>query len=305
MSPRPRFRVSPSKSFEAQKRQEIESVGATSFGVGEVARPDLCSLHQMPVWFQLQSNPWILHSYMPISGSTLASAGSLSYIHNESVNIYSHLIPAVLFMLGGWHMEHYLASEYPKLTSADSTALFIFMLAAFACLSLSTTYHTLMNHSQRVEHLCLQLDMLGIVILISGDHVLGIYVIFWCEAWLRYVHWCMVGVFGIITVIVTLNPKLQGPKYRLLRALSFVAAGMSGVAPLIHGISVFGMAQTIKKVLPYALVKAACLVSGTFLYAVSSHSIFHILVVFAAVVQLIGYLDALDYAHTNLICSSR
>ncbi|VTO85638.1 unnamed protein product [Fusarium graminearum] len=76
-------------------------------------------------------------------------------------------------------------------------------------------------------------------------------------------------IFGIITVIVTLNPKLQGPKYRLLRALSFVAAGMSGVAPLIHGISVFGMAQTIKKVLPYALVKAACLVSGTFLYAVS------------------------------------
>jgi hypothetical protein len=35
-----------------------------------------------------------------------------------------------------------------------------------------------------------------------------------------------------------------------------------------------------------------------------SHSIFHILVVCAAVVQLIGYLDAFDYAHTNLTCSS-
>lgn len=31
-----------------------------------------------------------------------------------------------------------------------------------------------------------------------------------------------------------------------------------------------------------------------------SHSIFHILVVCAAVVQLMGYLDAFDYSHANL-----
>ena len=35
-----------------------------------------------------------------------------------------------------------------------------------------------------------------------------------------------------------------------------------------------------------------------------SHSIFHILVVCAAVVQLIGYLDAFGYANANLTCSS-
>jgi hypothetical protein len=36
-----------------------------------------------------------------------------------------------------------------------------------------------------------------------------------------------------------------------------------------------------------------------------SHSIFHILVVCAAVVQMIGYLDALDYSHRSLVCSYR
>jgi len=35
-----------------------------------------------------------------------------------------------------------------------------------------------------------------------------------------------------------------------------------------------------------------------------SHSIFHILVVCAAVVQLMGYLDAFNYAQANLTCSS-
>lgn len=118
----------------------------------------------------------------------------------------------------------------------------------------------------------------------------------------------------------------------------FVATGLSGVAPLIHGLSVFGMSQMMRKAFPYTLAKAGCLLSGTLFYAVSlpvshtrdkltltyvvlktrfpesrypgkfdlwgSHAIFHILVVCAAVVQLMGYLDAFDYAHANLTCSS-
>jgi len=117
----------------------------------------------------------------------------------------------------------------------------------------------------------------------------------------------------------------------------FVATGLSGVAPLIHGLHVFGMSQMMRKAFPYTLAKAGCLLSGTSFYAVSfpishtreivpniygsktrfpesrypgkfdlwgSHSIFHILVVCADVVQLIGYLDAFDYAHANPTCSS-
>lgn len=141
-----------------------------------------------------------------------------------------------------------------------------------------------------------------------------------------------------MTIFITMHPKFQGPKYRLFRALMFVATGLSGVAPLIHGLNVFGMSQMMRKAFPYTLAKAGCLVSGTSFYVVSlltshtrekltlihmvlktrfaesqypgkfdlsgSHSIFHILVVCAAVVQLIGYLYAFDYAQANLTCSS-
>jgi adiponectin receptor len=67
---------------------------------------------------------------------------------------------------------------------------------------------------------------------------------------------------------MTLNPKLQGPNYRLFRASVFVAAGMSGVAPLIHGINVFGIAQMMRKAFLYTLAKDVCLLSGTLFYAV-------------------------------------
>ena len=36
----------------------------------------------------------------------------------------------------------------------------------------------------------------------------------------------------------------------------FVATGLSGVAPLIHGLIVFGMSQVVRKGFPYTLAKA-------------------------------------------------
>ncbi|KAK5351777.1 hypothetical protein LTR11_003876 [Exophiala xenobiotica] len=223
----------------------------------------------MPEWYRRESNQWILHGYRPISGSAHASFCSWSYVHNESVNIYSHLIPAVFFLLGEWYIQQYLASRYSGVTGADFVAFSIFMLAAVTCLSLSATYHTLMNHSQHVEHFCLRLDMLGVVIFILGDLVLGIYMVFWCDPLPRNTYWAMIGVFGTLTIFMTMHPKFQGSKYRLFRALVFVATGLCGVAPLIHGLNVFGMSQMMRKAFPYTLAKAGCLLSGTSFYAVS------------------------------------
>jgi adiponectin receptor len=293
------------------------STSNTAQKAGKARRPVLLSFDEMPEWFQRESNKWILHGYRPISGSALASFCSWSYIHNESANIYSHLIPAVFFLLGECYIQEYLTSRYSEVTSADFIAFSIFMLTAATCLSLSATYHTLMNHSQHMEHLCLRLDMLGVVVFILGDLVLGIYMVFWCEPWSRFIHWSMVGVFGTLTIFTTMHPKFQGAKYRLFRALMFVATGFSGIAPLIHGLVEFGMSQMMRKAFPYTLAKAGCLLSGTLFYATrfpesrypgrfdlwGSHSIFHVLVVCAAVVQLMGYLDAFDYAHANLTCS--
>jgi hypothetical protein len=51
--------------------------------------------------------------------------------------------------------------------------------------------------------------------------------------------------------------------------LMFVATGLSGVAPLIHGLVVFGISEMMRKAFPYTMAKAGCLLSGTLFYAVS------------------------------------
>ncbi|PVH67396.1 hemolysin-III family protein [Cadophora sp. DSE1049] len=306
-----RLRILPPQPPEGHKRRRMVSTA------GKAERPFLLSFDDMPEWFRSECNQWILHRYRPISGSAHASFYSWSYIHNESINIYSHLIPAILFLLGEWYIQQYLTRRYSGITGADLTAFAIFMLAAVTSLSLSATYHTLANHSQRVEHFCLRLDMLGVTIFILGDLVLGIYIVFWCEPWPRIIYWSIIAVFGTLTIFMTMHPKLQGTKYRIFRASIFVAIGLLGIVPLVHGLNVFGISRMVRKAFPYTLVKAGCLLSGTLFYATrfpesrypgkfdlwGSHAIFHILVVCAAVVQLIGYLDAFDYAQANLTCS--
>ncbi len=55
-----------------------------------------------------------------------------------------------------------------------------------------------------------------------------------------------------------------------MRTLAFVATGMSVVAPLIHGLDIFGLDLMNKKAFTYTIVaKIGCLLSGTTLYAVS------------------------------------
>jgi adiponectin receptor len=176
-----------------QPSAEMDLLSDTISKAGKARRPVLLSFDEMPDWFRHESNQLILHSYRPTSGSAHASFHSWLYMHNETVNIYSHLIPAVLFLFGEWHIQQYLARRYSGFTSTDFIAFSVFVLTAVTCLSLSAIYHTLLDHSKDVEHLCLRLDMLGVVVFILGDLILGIYIVFWCEPLPRNIYWFMVS----------------------------------------------------------------------------------------------------------------
>jgi adiponectin receptor len=184
----PRLRFPP----EARGNQKMEEDRSGS-GLGKAGRTTLLSFDEMPPLFQRDNNQWILNGYRPISNSFLKSFGSLRRLHNETFNIYSHLIPAVVFFLGGWYILQYLADNYPGVTGSDFVAFSFFMVTATICFASSALYHTLMNHSYTVDHFCHRLDMLGIGIFITGDIVLGVYIIFWCETTLRNVYWSMVS----------------------------------------------------------------------------------------------------------------
>lgn len=118
-----------------------------------------------------------------------------------------------------------------------------------------------MNHSHEVEQLWLRLDLVGIVDLTLGDFVPGIHMVygesisiympnfFFFFFYLisnTYFDW-QIGILGLFIIFIMVNPKFQGQNFRVFRALTFVATGLSDFAPLIHGVKTFGISQMMKQ----------------------------------------------------------
>lgn len=58
------------------------------------SRPRLLNSEDVPTWYA--HNAYIRTGYRPVTPSALLCFRSLAYLHNETVNIYSHLIPAMV-----------------------------------------------------------------------------------------------------------------------------------------------------------------------------------------------------------------
>lgn len=96
--------------------------------------------HELDEW--QQDNHYILSGYVKETSSYLNCLKSLTYIHNETGNIYSHFVPSVLVAVFvgnfvGWEMEKYNNDlrYWEKLNFTQ------FGFAATFCLALSALFH--------------------------------------------------------------------------------------------------------------------------------------------------------------------
>ncbi|KIN05001.1 hypothetical protein OIDMADRAFT_101848 [Oidiodendron maius Zn] len=276
-------------------------------------RPTLSSFEELPKWYQ--DNPFILRGYRPVSDSFRLCWESWFYLHNETVNIFSHLVPAIYFLTAQWLISRYLSAHYPDSSVEDRRVFAFFLLTVTVCFGLSSAYHTLMNHSFSLSHLFLSLDLVGIVVHILGNFVSGIYVIFYCEPTLQRLYWTMIITLCSAMILLTVNSKLQGKSWRTFRVCTFVATALSGFAPLIHGVLYFGFSHMVRHSgMPYYLAEGLLYVVGALFYAMripeafkpgefdtfgSSHQIFHIFTVLASVVHATGVLTSFNYNYHN------
>ena len=144
----------------------------------------------LPTW--QRDNKYIQSGYRRASNSFWKSFASLGYIHNESVNIYSHLIGAMLFLVTSVVLYSTLRLRYETASRADLFAFGCFFSGVALCLGMSAAYHAFSNHSSRVASLGNKLDYVGIVLLIWGSFVASIYYGFYCRSRLQMVYWVMV-----------------------------------------------------------------------------------------------------------------
>lgn len=268
----------------------------------------------LPHW--QRDNRHILTGYRPASSSFLLSFQSLAYIHNETVNIYSHLLPSMLAVPAALQLYRELALRYETACRPDLVAFGCFFAGAAFCLGMSATYHTIVNHSPTVARIGNTLDYVGIVGLIVGSFVPSVYYGFYCIPALQRLYWTMICGIGFLCCCVSVIPQFRTPRWRPFRAAMFVGMGLSAVFPVIHGLQMYGVEQMTRLIgLRWLLLQGFLYILGAGIYAArvperlrpgkfdivgSSHQIFHVLVVCAAVAHLTGLLQAFDYRHSGI-----
>ncbi len=267
-----------------------------------------------------KDNEFIHGSYRPAMFSFRGCFKSMFRLHNETWNIWTHLVGFVFFVvlvMGVYVFGDYITGLFEEgitigdLPRNEQFMLCLFFGGAIVCMLFSTLFHTLHNHSKNVRLFFLRLDLSGIAILITGSSIPAYYYGFYCTWKAQYIYIGVLIVLGVGCLILSMWSKFNSPRYRVVRYLVFVFFGLSGVIPSVHIYLRDGYALARRAYAMWGIIiMAATYIGGGALYAfriperfwpgkfdvwASSHQIFHVCVFTAALVHYNALLQMVKY----------
>ncbi|OMJ28136.1 Adiponectin receptor protein [Smittium culicis] len=269
------------------------------------------SYNEIPSW--MKDNVYIRSGYRKPNQSFVSCLSSLGYLHNEFINVWSHLVGVVLFIVLMFVTAIFVFPSIKTISIYDVLVTYIFLTGAVVCLLLSSIYHLFQCHSEQVANNFIKCDYIGIILLIIGSCVPAFFYAFYCHNFLKTLYISMMVVFGILTGIFVMTPKFSDSEWITIRASTFVLMALSGIIPLVHSSISFGISYTYKALqIQYLTPMALFYIAGALIYGARiperwfpgkfdiyfhSHQIFHFFVVFAAAFHYIGVINALHWTH--------
>ena len=137
-------------------------------------------------------NRYIASGYRPEKADYLETLTSLTFLHNESCNVYTHMVGTLLLPLIGTASMRVLSEpQFLGVSRTDYVMFGIFFWCAECCSIIGATYHLVGPRSHDVEHSWHQVDLLGIVIVTVGTFIPDIHYIFTREPGLQRLHWAV------------------------------------------------------------------------------------------------------------------
>jgi len=139
----------------------------------------LCTIHEIESW--QQENKYLIGHYRKPSHSYLSCFISLGYLHNQTSNIYTHLLGTAMFL--AWAVQTYsdVLQRYPTSDYNDFLVFGVFFTCALSCFGFSACFHLFMHHSAEVNQTWLLFDLYGVFALIIATIFSGTYYAFYCD----------------------------------------------------------------------------------------------------------------------------
>ncbi|CAG8959934.1 hypothetical protein HYFRA_00012651 [Hymenoscyphus fraxineus] len=262
-----------------------------------------------------RDNEFILSGYRPASGSLSKSFKSIRQLHNETINIWSHLLGGLIFATLPIFVYVTVLPRYDNARTGDIIVFSTFFFGVAICFFLSAYFHVVANHSEKVAAFGNQLDYLGVVVLMWGSTIPSVYYGFYCNSRLQKIYWSVVSILAVACVVTTLNPRFRHPSLRPYRAAMYSGLGLSAIVFIIHGLIIYGWEiQKYRMSLAWMGLMALLNLIGAAIYASriperwypmkhdifgTSHQILHFMVIFAGLAHMVGLLKAFDHLHSQ------
>ncbi|KAG5450350.1 Adiponectin receptor protein [Clonorchis sinensis] len=261
---------------------------------------------RLPTW--LKDNEMLLRGHRPQLYTVWACFASIFRVHTETGNIWTHLLGCAGFIA----ISTFILLQPSALIQWQEKLIFSgFFFGAILCLGFSCLFHTVLCHSESISRILNKLDYCGIAFLTMGSFVPYLYYSFYCVLWLKLFYLALIFALGSGAIAVSMSNTFASPAYRPLRALVFIALGLSGVIPCVHVTITNGFWPSLQHgSLGWLFLMAVLYITGASIYAVrvperifpgrfdiwfQSHQIFHVFVVAAALVHYHGIIGLTNY----------
>jgi len=190
------------------------------------AAAHLCGIDNAPWWCKSKH---IVSGYR-VNYNTQQTLMSIFSLHNETCNIWTHLLGLFLFISLAFYRHQDLLFFPPTVRYC----FYAFYVCVSLCMACSALYHTTLSISETWHTIAYSLDLTGIVFCIMAQYILGIAMGFACnpEEQTPYLVLCL-GMCAI-ALIAQHAPCSRHPNHMMKRVLPLLLFASSAVLPYLH-----------------------------------------------------------------------
>ena len=158
--------------------------------------------------------------------------------HNETANIWTHLIPAVMVILLLFQIifmkELFIKPKIRIDENIPRIPIYIINLFGLSSMVSSTIFHTFYPMNYKYTTFLHKGDLLGILLMMFGSFFASAFYTFYFNKPFWYFYLTSICVFNLASIFIIINPRFMERKYDLLKIVIFATTGICSALGHLH-----------------------------------------------------------------------